>query len=504
MLAVRRLTVRYGALAAVDGVSLEIADGGVLALLGPSGCGKSTLLRAIAGIEPAASGSVSWDGVDLARIPVHRRGFGLMFQDGVLFPHRTVAGNIGYGLPAGGRRARADPSARVAELLDLVGLAGYRDRRVATLSGGEAQRVALARALAPRPRLLLLDEPLAALDSALRDQLLVDLASVLTTTGTTAVFVTHDHGEAFAIADKVALMRAGRIVQCGAPQQLWRFPVDAWAARFLGCRAVVRGRPRSGAHGGWLTDTAVGSVVGRATWVGLRPEALVVDPEGAIRARVVNCVSGPDRHRLTVRLRGRPGIGDPGAGLGLVDDGALGEAVFPAIAPSGPALRPDQPVRLRFAPEHAALIGADTADEPLVIVAAAVLRGGELLVARRTAPRELAGRWELPGGKVEPGESEAFALARELAEELGIAVSVGARLGPTVPLGDGPDGRPWELRVFAAELRRGAASPSVHDAVRWVGPDDLDGLDWVPADRQLVPALRAALGAGARHDNRVG
>lgn len=229
MLQLHDVTVRYGAATAVRGVSVDVADGEVLALLGPSGCGKSTLLRAIVGIEPLASGRVAWDGVDLARVPIHRRGFGLMFQDGVLFPHRTVAGNVGYGIAR-----RPDAAKRVAELLDMVGLAGYGGRRVATLSGGEAQRVALARALAPRPRLLLLDEPLAALDMSLRAALLADLDEVLRSTGTTAVFVTHDQAEAFAIADRVALMRTGRIVQIGDPDDVRAEPVDDQAARFLG------------------------------------------------------------------------------------------------------------------------------------------------------------------------------------------------------------------------------------------------------------------------------
>jgi thiamine transport system ATP-binding protein len=231
MLQLHDVTVRYGAATAVRGVSVDVADGEVLALLGPSGCGKSTLLRAIVGIEPLATGRVAWDGVDLARVPIHRRGFGLMFQDGVLFPHRTVAGNVGYGL---GRWDREASAGRVAELLDMVGLDGYGGRRVATLSGGEAQRVALARALAPRPRLLLLDEPLAALDMSLRAALLADLDEVLRSTGTTAVFVTHDQAEAFAIADRVALMRTGRIVQIGDPDAVRAEPVDDQAARFLG------------------------------------------------------------------------------------------------------------------------------------------------------------------------------------------------------------------------------------------------------------------------------
>ena len=196
-LSVRGLVVRYpaargaGGVTAVDDVTLDIAPGEVFALLGPSGCGKSSLLRAVAGLEPAAAGTVAWDGVDLAGVPVHRRGFGLMFQDGQLFPHRDVAGNVEFGLRMAGLD-RAAREARVHELLDVVGLAGYERRPVATLSGGEQQRVALARSLAPSPRLLLLDEPLSALDRALRERLAEDLRAALTATGTTALLVTHD------------------------------------------------------------------------------------------------------------------------------------------------------------------------------------------------------------------------------------------------------------------------------------------------------------------------
>lgn len=236
------LVVRYGAgeraTVAVDGVTLGVAPGEVVALLGPSGCGKSSLLRAVAGLEPAAAGTVTWDGDDLAGVPVHRRGFGLMFQDGQLFPHRDVGGNVEFGL----RMARApggERDTRVRELLAVVGLAGYERRAVATLSGGEQQRVALARALAPRPRLLLLDEPLSALDRALRERLADDLRAALTTTGTTALLVTHDHDEAFAVADRVAVMDAGRLLQVAPPVELWRRPASRRVAEFLGYEAFV-------------------------------------------------------------------------------------------------------------------------------------------------------------------------------------------------------------------------------------------------------------------------
>lgn len=220
-LSVDDVTVRYGdarrrsaaaaTMAAVDGATFSVARGEVVGLLGPSGCGKSTLLRAIAGLEPLDSGSVRWEGDDLASVPPHRRGFGLVFQDGQLFVHRTVAENIAYGLRVQ-RLPRREREARVMSLLELVGLPGAGDRSVTELSGGERQRVALARSLAPAPRLLLLDEPLSALDRALRDRLADDLAGMLRSTGTTAILVTHDESEASTIADRVIRMEQGRLL----------------------------------------------------------------------------------------------------------------------------------------------------------------------------------------------------------------------------------------------------------------------------------------------------
>lgn len=215
----RGVTVRYGSQpgrgrgagkAAVDDVSFDVAPGEVVALTGPSGCGKSTLLRAIAGLEPLAGGSVNWDGADLAAVPTHLRGFGLVFQDGQLFAHRSVGENVAYGLRVQ-RVPREQRDARVAELLELVGLPGAASRPVTELSGGERQRVALARSLAPRPRLLLLDEPLSALDRELRDRLAAELAALLRKTATTAILVTHDAQEAETVADRTLRMRDGRI-----------------------------------------------------------------------------------------------------------------------------------------------------------------------------------------------------------------------------------------------------------------------------------------------------
>ena len=238
-LRVRGAVVTYGPTTAVDGVDLDVRRGEVVALLGPSGCGKSSLLRTVAGLEPLSAGELTWDGGDMRQVPVHRRGFGLMFQDGQLFPHRDVSGNVAYGLQMAGL-PKAEQQKRVAELLDLVGLSEFAHRPITALSGGEQQRVALARALAPRPRLLLLDEPLSALDRALREHLATELHDILRAAGTTALYVTHDHDEAFTVADRVALMRAGRLVQTGTPAELWAHPVDTPAAEFLGYWVVQR------------------------------------------------------------------------------------------------------------------------------------------------------------------------------------------------------------------------------------------------------------------------
>ncbi|MGW4211834.1 ABC transporter ATP-binding protein [Lentzea sp. NPDC004789] len=281
------ITVRYGQTTAVSDVSLSVADGEVVALLGPSGCGKSTLLRTIAGLEKPSSGSVRWDSSDLAGVPVHRREFGLVFQDGQLFPHRSVAGNVGFGLRMHGVD-REEREKRVLSLLELVGLEGYADRRVTQLSGGEQQRVALARALAPSPRLLLLDEPLSALDRALREQLAVDLARLLREAATTALVVTHDHDEAFTLADRVAIMSRGRIVQVGPPAEVWSSPVDVETAKFLGCNKFVPG-------------SFVGLDVAR---VGLRATALRVDDSGPLEGTVLERVHRRDHVRLLVEIDG--------------------------------------------------------------------------------------------------------------------------------------------------------------------------------------------------------
>ncbi|HSE09387.1 MAG TPA: ABC transporter ATP-binding protein [Nocardioidaceae bacterium] len=321
MLTVRNLTVRFDGVTAVDDVSLDLPTGEVLAVLGPSGCGKSTLLRAIAGLEALSSGTVAFDGQDLAGTPTHKRGFALMFQDGQLFPHQSVAANVGYALRLRGT-PKASVATRVASLLDLVGLPGHGDRLPVELSGGERQRVALARSLAADPRLLLLDEPLSALDRELRERLAGDLRGILGRAGTTALLVTHDHDEVWTVADRVAVMQAGRILQAGTLDEVWRFPVSGEAALLLGYPTILEGdAARLLARAGDHEDVeSVGAIA-------LRRSALRVDEVGRLGGRVLSATLTPDVVRLRVLVEG------------------LGE--MHAVAPQDTDVRIDHDVRLR-------------------------------------------------------------------------------------------------------------------------------------------------------------
>lgn len=312
MLRVEGVTVRFVETLALDAVTLDVADGEVVAVLGPSGSGKSTLLRAVAGLQRLDSGRVLLEGEDLASTPPHRRGMGLVFQEHALFQHKDVWGNVAFG-PRMRGDTRPEIERRVRELLELVGLTGFEQRSVATLSGGEQQRVALARALAPEPRVLLLDEPLGSLDRRLRDRLLDDLIHLFEELRVTGVYVTHDQAEAFALGDRVAVMRKGRVVQTDAPDALWAHPVDEDVARFLGLGNVRDGavvRPEavrvSATLGGHEADGVVESVVRHGPTVRLRvrlvdgelleaavasldhpatgdPVTVEVDPEGVVR-----------------------------------------------------------------------------------------------------------------------------------------------------------------------------------------------------------------------------
>ncbi len=266
LLAVTSISKSYPGLPVLEEASFAVAAGEIICLLGPSGCGKTTLLRIVAGLETPDTGLVTFAGEDVQDIPVHQRNFGFMFQDYALFPHMDVAQNIAFGLRMQ-HLAPAQIEARVQEMLALVALQGYERRRVVELSGGEQQRVALARSLAPRPRLLMLDEPLGALDRTLREQLMNELAGILKRVGMTALYVTHDQEEAFAVADRVLIMRArpergqgGWIEQEGTPAQVYRRPASEYVARFLGFRNLLAGEIRAAASG--PSDVAVRTAIG--------------------------------------------------------------------------------------------------------------------------------------------------------------------------------------------------------------------------------------------------
>ncbi len=241
MLRLHTVSHAYGDIVSLQSVSLDLEAGEILCLLGPSGCGKTTLLRIIAGLESVYSGKLSFAGEDLRGKPAHRRNFGLMFQDYALFPHMSAADNIAYGLR---RRGHSKPEIKtqVAQLLERVGLPGMGERDIASLSGGQKQRVALARSLAPKPRLLMLDEPLGSLDARLRDQLALELRQIIKEEGINALYVTHDHREAYAIADRIAVMNIAGVEQVDSPQNLYLRPRSAFVARFLGFSNIFDAR----------------------------------------------------------------------------------------------------------------------------------------------------------------------------------------------------------------------------------------------------------------------
>lgn len=241
MLEVREIFKMYDGRPLLKGVSFQVAAGETICLLGPSGSGKSTLLRIIAGLEQPESGQVLWNSRDISSLAVHQRNFGLMFQDYALFPHKTVYENVAFGLRMQ-NLPRVEIEQRVRQALDQVNMHDFAHRRVTDLSGGEQQRVALARALTPRPRLLMLDEPLGALDRALREQLTEELHQLLHSTGIPAIYVTHDQEEAFAIADRLILLHQGAVVQTGPAPEIYAHPASPWVARFLGLTNLLPGK----------------------------------------------------------------------------------------------------------------------------------------------------------------------------------------------------------------------------------------------------------------------
>ena len=285
---------RFGAVGAVDSLTLDIASGEFFALLGPSGCGKTTLLRMLAGFETLSEGRILLDGEDIAGVPPHRRPVNMMFQNYALFPHLSVEGNIGFGLRQE-NASRAEISERVGEMLALTRLQGFGARRIDELSGGQRQRVALARSLIKRPRVLLLDEPLAALDKKLRAETQFELMELQRKLGTTFVIVTHDQEEAMIVADRIAVMNHGKLIQVAEPAKIYEQPNSRWVADFIGEITLIPGRL---AANGTL-DSALGqlrisnSVAARTNgtvWLALRPEKISVSAERPTGE--VNAVAG--------------------------------------------------------------------------------------------------------------------------------------------------------------------------------------------------------------------
>jgi putrescine transport system ATP-binding protein len=302
------LTKHFGTHRAVEAVSLVLEPGEFFCLLGPSGCGKSTLLRMIAGFETPTGGRILLGARDLTALPPHRRPVNMMFQSYALFPHMSVAGNIGYGLKGLGRAVAAD---RVSELLRLVRLEGFGDRRPDTLSGGQRQRVALARALARQPELLLLDEPLGALDRGLREETQGELRAVQRRLGTAFVVVTHDPEEAMMLADRIGVMEGGRLIQVGPPAELYRRPASRFVANLLGDVNLIPGRLGPERPEGIRTvETPHGPVEavapvalgeGAAVVVAVRPEDLILGMDG-LPVVIADAVFLGDRLRRTLRL----------------------------------------------------------------------------------------------------------------------------------------------------------------------------------------------------------
>lgn len=332
MLELKNISKTYEDKPLLSGVSLTVAPGETICLLGASGSGKSTLLRIIAGLEPPESGQVCWDSIDIAPVPPHLRDFGLVFQDYALFPHLNVFDNVAFGLRMqANTKARghentkenknfvpsslgafvSDPRTQiedhVAEVLEIVNLRGFESRRVTDLSGGEQQRVALARALAPHPRLLMFDEPLGALDRALKDDLLKEIRAILHHANIPAIYVTHDQEEAYAVADRILLLHEGVILREGAPAEVWNDPMSAWAARFLGVGNVVEGTCHM-SRSTFQVETEFGTFKVRCKHKHVEGETLSLllkqtDDGNAVKvnAKVDDVVFNRDQFRVTLR-----------------------------------------------------------------------------------------------------------------------------------------------------------------------------------------------------------
>jgi ABC-type Fe3+/spermidine/putrescine transport system ATPase subunit len=312
MLTIKEIEKTYEGKPLLKKVSFEVKEDETVCLLGPSGSGKSTLLRIIAGLEEAEAGQILWKKKDLSQTPAHQRGFGLMFQDYALFPHRNVAENIAFGLRMQ-NRPKSEIEERVNASLKTINMVDFASRKVTELSGGEQQRVALARALAPEPRLLMLDEPLGALDRTLREQLSRELRRILRETKVPAIYVTHDQEEAYAIADRLLLLHNGIILQSGKPHEFYRHPRNVWVAEFFGLGNLISGIVRQ--HNPLKVDTPLGSITatcdravpkkGAKTALLFRPTQAFADPKDSanhITGKVVDQVFQGENYRITLEI----------------------------------------------------------------------------------------------------------------------------------------------------------------------------------------------------------
>ncbi len=358
-LSTRRVTKRFGSVTAVDAVDLDLPAGSFFSLLGPSGCGKTTLLRMIAGLEQPDSGSILVDGADITRLPPEQRPFNMVFQRYALFPHLSVYDNVAFGLTTARSEhpPRDEVRRRVGDMLSLVGLQGYEKRWPSQLSGGQEQRVAVARALIRRPRVLLLDEPMSALDRNVRHQVREELLRIHSELGTTFLLVTHDQDEALSISGMVGLMNQGRLEQVAHPETLYRHPATLFAARFIGAGTfldVRAGRPADGAVpvelGAIRFAAEDAGVTGGEATVLLRPEEVrVTEPgEGRVDARVLTCAFFGSYYELTAstdrgtfRLRD-PQVHAPGDVIGVAWPDSAGIAYTRAAGSDPPGGQIDE------------------------------------------------------------------------------------------------------------------------------------------------------------------